>query len=209
MTIHREGFDAYLTAGCGRCDRFQTPDCHVHRWQEPLFALRTLLLETDLNEAIKWGSPCYTLDGHNVIMLGALKDHCTISFFNGAGLPDPDDLLEKPGPHTKVARLIRFRSLNDVHTHTNTLKALIHAAIAFERSGQKINVESIPEDIPPELSKRLNDDPKLAAAFDALTPGRKRSFYIHIGSAKQSKTRHRRIDKSIPKILAGKGFNEY
>jgi hypothetical protein len=57
----------------------------------------------------------------------------------------------------------------------------------------------------PELAARLAADTELAAAFEALTPGRRKGWNIHIGQAKQTATRERRIDKAVPKILAGKG----
>ena len=45
-------------------------------------------------------------------------------------------------------------------------------------------------------------------AFEALTPGRRRSWVLHFGTAKQAATRAARIEKAAPKILAGKGFND-
>ena len=50
--------------------------------------------------------------------------------------------------------------------------------------------------------------PNAAKAFHALTPGRQRAYVLHFTGAKQSKTRTARIEKCIPKFLAGKGLNE-
>lgn len=59
-----------------------------------------------------------------------------------------------------------------------------------------------------ELQDRLDRDPQLAEAFASLTPGRQRGYNIHISGAKQAKTRESRIEKCVPKILAGKGFHD-
>ena len=48
----------------------------------------------------------------------------------------------------------------------------------------------------------------LAAAFAALTPGRRRAYLLHFGGARQSATRARRIAACVPAILAGKGLQD-
>ncbi|MFM8449037.1 MAG: YdeI/OmpD-associated family protein, partial [Haliscomenobacter sp.] len=45
-------------------------------------------------------------------------------------------------------------------------------------------------------------------AFHALTPGRQRAYLLHFSGAKQAATRASRIEKCIPRILEGRGFNE-
>jgi uncharacterized protein YdeI (YjbR/CyaY-like superfamily) len=55
----------------------------------------------------------------------------------------------------------------------------------------------------------MEEDASLKEAFLALTPGRQRSYVLHISSAKQTATRVNRVEKCIPKILDGLGFNEY
>jgi uncharacterized protein YdeI (YjbR/CyaY-like superfamily) len=70
-------------------------------------------------------------------------------------------------------------------------------------------VDPAPEpELAAELQERLDADPKLKAAFEALTPGRRRFYNIHISEAKQSATRAARVEKCIPKILAGKGLQD-
>jgi uncharacterized protein YdeI (YjbR/CyaY-like superfamily) len=64
-------------------------------------------------------------------------------------------------------------------------------------------------ELPDELIEALDADPDLAEAFHALTPGRQKSYAILLNSAKTSATRLARIQKARPKILAGKGANEY
>ncbi|MHA7880044.1 MAG: YdeI/OmpD-associated family protein [Saccharospirillum sp.] len=65
------------------------------------------------------------------------------------------------------------------------------------------------DEAPPALQRALDQDGALRAAFDALTPGRQHSYFLHIGGAKQAKTRVARVEKCRDKIFDGKGFNEY
>lgn len=200
--------DTYLAEGCGRCDDFQTPRCKVHTWAAELAALRAILLATELTEEMKWGSPCYTLDGGNVAMLGALRDCCSVSFFKGSLLADPEGALEAPGPNSQAARLLRFRSLAEVEARRELLGRYLAEAIALERAGAKVVFERAPEPLPDELLERLDGDAALAEAWDALTPGRRRSYVLHIGGAKQAATRAARVERCAPMILAGRGFHE-
>ena len=55
-------------------------------WQQELKALRIILLEAGLTEQWKWRQPCYSFDGHNVAILGTLKDKTT-SLAAGSQLP--------------------------------------------------------------------------------------------------------------------------
>lgn len=206
--MNTDNVDAYLRDGCGRCERYRTPSCKVHTWAETLRALRELLSQTELVEELKWGAPCYTLDGANVVLLSALNDWTALSFPKGVALPDPAGLLQAPGPNTRIGRVIKFGSVDEVAQHRDAILALITAAIALERSGAKVQPPPADDPIPDELADRLSADPALAAAFEALTPGRKRSHILYIAGSSRSATRARRVEKCIEKIVAGRGFHE-
>jgi uncharacterized protein YdeI (YjbR/CyaY-like superfamily) len=205
MPVHVED---YLRDGCGRCDRFATPACKVHRWARELEALRALVRTRDLTEEVKWGSPCYTRGGKNVVMIGAFNEHCALQFFNGAALADPSGVLESPGPNSRFGRYLKFRSLEDVRAHRAAAEALLDAAIALAQSGTKFVPSAPAEPMPEELAARLASDDALREAFAALTPGRRRSHVLHVSGAKQSETRARRAERCAQDILAGRGFNE-
>lgn len=205
--MNRDTVDSYLRDGCGRCEHYRTPQCKVHLWTKPLVALRALVREAGLVEALKWGSPTYAVDGKNVLMILSFRESCALSFLQGAALTDADGILESAGPNSQFARLFRAKKADDVTRHEASLRALIAQAVAFSRAGGK--VERAPaKDLPEELAALLADDPTLAAAFEALTPGRKRSYALHVGGAKQEATRTRRAEACIPGILGGRGFNE-
>lgn len=179
------------------------------RWQAEMAALRGLALACGLGEALKWGKPCFTHGGANVAILQPFRDECRLMFFKGALLPDPDGLLGTQGENTQAARVVRVRGLADVAAHEAALRALMMAAVALQETGQKVPMPAKENlDLPAELLDRLDGDPDLAAAFAALTPGRQRSWVLHVAGAKQTATRLARIDKAAPSIRAGKGWNE-
>jgi len=198
--------DAYLAEGCGRCDRYQTPECKVHRWQEVLVALRALARAAGLREEVKWGSPCYSLDGKNVLMVAAYNEFACISFFKGTLLVDDADLLESPGPNSQAVRLVKFTSLAAFAAQRAAVVALVEQAMALARTGAKVVFAPAPEPVPEELQAVLDADPELADAFAALTPGRQRSHILHVSGAKQVASRQGRAEKCAEKIRAGKGF---
>jgi uncharacterized protein YdeI (YjbR/CyaY-like superfamily) len=204
--MQTQDVDAYLAEGCGRCDQFKTPSCKVHRWQAELVALRSLVLATGLHEQVKWGCPCYDLDGTNVAMISAYREFACISFFNGALLVDDSGRLESPGPNSQAARLLKFTSVDEIRRRRANTGALLDQAMALARKGARVQFSRTPEPMPEELRAVLDGNPGARTAFDALTPGRQRSHILQVAGAKQSATRRARAERCVPKILAGKGF---
>ncbi|MCB1049135.1 MAG: YdeI/OmpD-associated family protein [Acidobacteria bacterium] len=200
--------DAFLLSGCGRCDRGGTPDCKVHRWPEVLRNLRALLLQTNLTETLKWGFPCYTWQDQNVVLLSAFNERCTLSFFHGAILNDPQGYLQKPGENTQGARILVFTESQHVSDREQVIREFVDQAINAVEKGERVEYAQQPEPLPETLSRCLIQDPTLKQAFEALSPGRKRSYILHVSAAKQEKTQLARIAKCRSKILAGKGFHD-
>ena len=200
--------DSFLADGCGRCSKFKTPACKALIWNKPLVALRATLLASGLTEEMKWGFPCYTLGGKNVAMLMALKDHCGVSFFRGAELKAAEGLLESAGENSQASTQFRFRSLQEVQAQQGVLVTLLDEAIQLERAGAKKRVAAPEMAMAEELALLLAADAALHAAWEALTPGRRRSHLLHIKGAKQAETRQRRAEGCSSFILDGRGFNE-
>ncbi|MHB1081355.1 MAG: DUF1801 domain-containing protein [Prosthecobacter sp.] len=186
-------------------------DAHIanaKKWQPEMKALRRIILDTGLTEELKWDQPCYTHDGHNIVLIGGFKDHCRLMFCNGSLLSDPRDLLQKPGEHTQAGRFIPFTSVAEIKALEPELKSFLLAAIENEKAGVKPTFKTTPEPIPEELQTKLNRNPALDEAFAALTPGRQRAYLLHFNAAKQSATRTSRIEACTPRILAGKGIHD-
>jgi uncharacterized protein YdeI (YjbR/CyaY-like superfamily) len=62
--------------------------------------------------------------------------------------------------------------------------------------------------MPAELTEALDADPELAEAFQALTPGRRKSYLFNLNQTRQPATRIARIGKFRDRIIAGKGALE-
>lgn len=201
--------DIYFNAGCGRCPLGNTPQCKVHNWQEELETLRQIVLDCGLTEELKWGVPCYTFQENNVILLGAFKEDCVISFPKGSLLKDTNGILTKPGQNTQAGRVIRFTNVQQIVELETILKEYIYEAIEVEKAGLKVEFTKNPEPIPEELQKKLDNNPDLKTAFYSLTPGRQRGYIIYFSQPKQSQTRESRIERYIQQILIGKGLNDH
>ena len=203
-----ESIETYLLEGCGRCPLGGTPECKVHSWTEELKYLRSIVLDCGLNEEMKWGVPCYTLNGKNVLLVSAFKEYASISFFKGALLSNEKSLLVKPGANSQAARVIRFTDTKQIQEVEAEIKATIFEAIEVEKAGLTIPFKKNPEPVPEELEKKFEEDPVFKSAFEALTPGRQRGYIIYFSGAKQAKTRETRIEKYVGKILNGEGLHD-
>ncbi len=193
-----------------RCPLGATPKCKVNTWKEELLLLRqTILSEKKLRETSKWGVPCYTYNNKNILLLGAFKEFCSVSFLKGALLKDEHKLLEFAGKNSQAAKFIRFTNKNQVLELTAVIKKYIQEAIEIEDKGLKVSLKKTEDyPIPGELQLFFDKNKAFKKAFDSLTPGRKRGYYIFFSAAKQSKTREERIKKYIPKIMEGKGMHD-
>jgi uncharacterized protein YdeI (YjbR/CyaY-like superfamily) len=181
----------------------------TQRWKPEFALLRELVLSCGLDEALKWGKPCYTLEGRNVVLLHGFKDYCAILFLKGALLNDEQNILVRQTDNVQAARQARFASTADILRQRAVLKAYVAEAIALEKSCQQVVMKTTEAfERPPELQQALAESPALLAAFEALTPGRQRGYILHIAAAKQAKTRVSRIEKCTPRMLAGKGLND-
>ena len=179
------------------------------KWQKEQEQLRSIVLDCQLTEELKWGVPCYTFQGSNIVLIHEFKEYCALLFFKGALLNDTNGILVQQSKNVQAARQIRFTSLDEITTQKAIIKAHIYEAIEVEKAGLKVILKKTTEfEVPEEFQKKLDQDSTLQKAFNALTPGRQRAYLLHFSSPKQSKTRESRIEKAMDQILAGKGLND-
>lgn len=198
----------YFSKGCGRCERFATPDCSTKRWTQGLGDLRRICIEAGLAETVKWAHPCYMHGERNIAIIGAFRNDFRLTFFNAALMRDREALLEKQGPNTRHADMIRFTDNGRVAELKPVILSYLREAMGYAEAGIKAPKEAGAVELPEELVEAMESDPELAAAFNRLTPGRQKSYVIGIGSAKKPETRISRIAGFRTKILAGKGATE-
>jgi uncharacterized protein YdeI (YjbR/CyaY-like superfamily) len=178
-------------------------------WQKEYQELRNIILDTGLNEELKWGCPCYTMGKSNIVLIHGFKEYCAMLFFKGALLNDPNGILIQQTRNVQSARQIRFTNAKEIMKLEKVLKVYVYEAIEAEKAGFKVKLKKTSDfKVPGEFKKQLDKKPALKKAFEALTPGRQRAYLFYFSQAKQSTTREARVEKYIKQILAGKGLND-
>src|SRR4051812_29839081 len=179
------------------------------KWQEEIELLRSIALDCQLPEELKWGCPCYVFGKSNIVLIHGFKEYCALLFFKGALLKDPQGILIQQTENVQSARQIRFTSAREIAKQKAVLKAYIREAVQIEEAGLKVNYRKTSEfTVPEEFQNKLKQEPGLKTAFKSLTPGRQRAYLFYFSQPKQAKTRVARIEKSAPQILNGKGLDD-
>lgn len=178
-------------------------------WQVEFRKLRNIILDCGLTEELKWGQPCYTHRGKNVVLVHGFKDYCALLFINGALLNDGAGLLIQQTENVQAGRQIRFTSIKEIEALEATLRSYVEEAIRIEEAGLKIEKKRTSDfAVAEEFQRALLAQPALKAAFEALTPGRQRGYLLYFSQAKQTSTRESRIAKCTPRILDGRGLDD-
>jgi uncharacterized protein YdeI (YjbR/CyaY-like superfamily) len=179
------------------------------KWREEFEKLRRILLDCGLIEELKWGKPCYTFQESNIVIMQGFKEYCALLFVKGALLKDANGILIQQTENVQAARQVRFTHVREIVKMQPVLKACIHEAIEVEKAGLQVAYKKTSEfKIPEELQNKLDKNPALKTAFEALTPGRQRGYLLYFSAPKQSKTRESRVEKCRRQILKGKGLND-
>jgi len=182
-------------------------------WEMELTYLRDLMMShEDFEETMKWGAPVYTVRGKNVVGLGAFKSYVGLWFFQGALLTDPYDKLinAKPGK-TKALRQWWFSKLEEIERDTELVRGYVAEAIQNQLDGKEVPVERKVKgelEIPEELQAAFDVTDRLEEKFNTLSPYKRREYCDFITEARRAASRQKRVEKSIPIILDGKGLND-
>jgi len=178
------------------------------KWKNALSLLRSMILETELVETVKWGAPVYALDGKNVVGLSAFKGYVGLWFFQGVFLKDKKKrLVNAQEGTTKAMRQMRFDSIEDIDILV--VKAYVNEAIANQRAGKNVKIQRTTSfEMPVELDSALKADSALYTKYQELTYGRQKEFALYIHEAKQESTRLKRLEKVLPMIIAGIGLHD-
>ena len=177
-------------------------------FSEALILLRQIITSTELEETFKWSAPVYTLNGKNVLGLGAFKNHFGIWFFNGFFLKDDKNLLSTAQEKTKALRKMRFESISEIDK--NAVLAYVKEAIENQKLGKELKPEKKEKIVivPNELNEAFKKDTLLKDAFQNLTPFKRKEYAEYIDTAKRAETKQTRLKKIIPMIFKGIGLND-
>jgi len=172
--------------------------------------LRKIILDTGLEETVKWGIPCFVDNKKNVLGIGAFKSYVGLWFYQGALLKDEaKKLFNAQEEVTKAMRQWRFESLEEIVASEKLIKEYVHESVLYFRSNKEIKPNLKKPLIIPELLQDLfHKEPETKNLFEAMTLTKKRDFVEHIDSAKRMETKLSRLEKVKKHILAGIGLND-
>ncbi len=177
-------------------------------WPRELAKLRKILQSTALTEEVKWGGPCYTYRGKNVVGIGGFKSYFGLWFHQGALLEDDAGVLIN-AQRGKTRGLRQWRMHSAIDIQPTLIKRYVREAIALVDAGNEITADRTkPVVVPDELNKAMRRVKGATAAFRALRRGLQREYADYIRDAKRDDTKQRRIEKILPMIGKGIGLND-
>lgn len=177
-------------------------------WQGELKRLREILLSTGLREEVKWGAPCYTYDGKNVVGIAGFKSYFGLWFHQGALLKDRNNVLINAQEGKTIAlRQWRMKAAKDINPalirrYVKEAIELVKASKQIAHAGKQALV------VPADLKKALGKDKKASENFKNLRPGLQREYADYISEAMREDTRRRRIEKILAMIRKGAGLHD-
>lgn len=180
----------------------------LKKWKEEIELLRKIALKTNLEEELKWDSPCYTLNGKNVFILSTFKDFVTINFFKGVLIKDEINFLIFQGESQQSSKTIRLKSLQEIKKNEKLILDYMKRAIDVEKSGAKVTLNKDPLIYPKVLLDYFNKDHRLQSAFKSLLRGAQREYLLYFMNSKYETTQKSRIEANIEKIKEGKRLRD-
>ena len=190
--------------------RYKTVDAYIHgldKWKPEIEKLREIITSTELEEEVRWGAPCYTINSKNVVGLAAFKDYFGIWFHQGVFMQDPDEVLINCQEKTRGLRQWRFESNRDIKVRQ--IKSYLKEAIQLAREGKEIKpARGKPVIVPAEMQSVLKKDARAKKAFDGMTIGKQREYAEYISDARRDETKIKRLAKILPMIKQGVGLND-
>ena len=181
-----------------------------HPYKMAIGQLRELVLKTPLEETFKWKFPTYTLKNKNVLAICKFKNHFGIWFFNGVFLTDPLNVLKNAQEgKTKAMRHWKFTSEADVDA--KQVLTYINEAINNQENDRvlrPVKKSRKHSEVPILLKEALEKNEKLHTAYLGFTEYKRKEFNEYISTAKQEKTKLKRLEKIIPMIMEGVGLND-
>ena len=177
-------------------------------WHDEYEVLREIALATGLDEDLKWGQPCYTLNGKNIFLLHSFKEYIAVFFMKGVVMKDPKSILIQQTPNVQAGRQIRFKNLEEIVKAKKVIKAYMAEAIAVEEAGIEVPLKkAAPVEIPKDIAAAMKKVPGLTVAFKKLTLSCQKEYMLYFDGAKKEETRISRVEKYAEKILSGKRMN--
>jgi len=155
----------------------------------------------DVEEAVKWNMPAYTLRGKIVLITAAFKAHTALNFWRGQELGSSHDSVGAMGQFGKI------KSLEELPSDAELDRLIREAAELAKSAPAPRKAKHAPKPAPemhPEFAAALDKAPKAKSTLDAFPPSARRDYFEWIGEAKQDATRQKRIATAIERLTEGK-----
>jgi uncharacterized protein YdeI (YjbR/CyaY-like superfamily) len=124
------------------------------KWKKEYQELRKIVLDCTLEEALKWGVPCYTFKKNNIVLIHGFKNYCALLFHKGVLLKDTNNILIQQTENVQSARQLRFTNLQEIVDLKSTIKAYVFEAIEVEKAGLEVKMKKTSEfKMPDEFKK--------------------------------------------------------
>ncbi|MEP2101021.1 MAG: YdeI/OmpD-associated family protein [Parasphingorhabdus sp.] len=172
-----------------------------------LLHLRALVHQAcpDIEEAMKWSMPFFTLGGKNLCNMAAFKEHAAFGFWEGLN-------VETPKAGEAMGHFGRIESLDDLPPDSELIEMIISVAKRLEQgSSPKVRpARSKPVKVPPlpdDLAEAITANATAQRCYDGFAPGQKRDYIEWVIEAKRKETRQRRIAQAVIWMSEGKDRN--
>ena len=155
----------------------------------------------DVEEAMKWSAPGFTLDGKILLIMASFKAHAALNFWRGQEIGDGSPKAGAMGQFGKLT------SIDDLPADAD-LDALIREAAELSKkapAARKTKHEPKPApELHPEFAAALAKAPNAKTVLDGFPPSAQRDYFEWIAEAKQDATRQKRIATAVEWLIEGK-----
>jgi uncharacterized protein YdeI (YjbR/CyaY-like superfamily) len=158
----------------------------------------------DVEEAIKWSMPAYTVDGKIVLITAAFKAHAALNFWRGQELESTHASVGAMGQFGKI------KSLDELPADAELDRLIRDAAELASNSPAPRKSKHAPKPAPelhPEFAAALDKAPKAKSTMESFPPSCRREYLEWVAEAKQDATRQKRIATAIEWLSEGKRRN--
>jgi uncharacterized protein YdeI (YjbR/CyaY-like superfamily) len=155
----------------------------------------------DVEEAMKWNAPGFTLDGKILLIMASFKAHAALNFWRGQEIGDGSPKTGAMGQFGKLT------SVEDLPPD-DELDALIREAAALSKKAPAPRTtKHAPKPAPelhPDFAAALAKAPRAKTTLEGFPPSAQRDYFEWIAEAKQDLTRGKRIATAVEWLSEGK-----
>ncbi|HEX8838883.1 MAG TPA: YdeI/OmpD-associated family protein [Sphingomicrobium sp.] len=155
----------------------------------------------DVEEAVKWGMPAYTVGGKIMLMTPAFRAHMALNFWRG------QELRSEQMSADAMGQFGRIKSIDELPADAELDRLIREAAHLSKNAPAPRKTKSAPKPAPelhPDFAAALEKAPQAKGVLDSFPPSAQRDYFEWIAEAKQDATRQKRIATAIEWLGEGK-----